>query len=490
MADIHRTSDVVLVFPRTGSMDVKGILIEIPQSVLFLASCLIKEGFSVKIIDQRVEDNWKEILKKEAPGAKIIGISSMTGKQIHYGLEMARFVRKISKAKIVWGGIHPSIMPEQTAKHSLVDAVCIGEGEEAIIEMLRKDWKDVKGLCFKDKETGKLVRTEERKFLDMNKIPELAFHLLKMENYFIPFVGVKALHLHTSRGCPHRCAFCYNLIFNKSKWRAMDAKKVSGIIKEVVGKFKVGGIVFADDNFFVDLKRVEDIFKDLDKKNIQIRWKANVRIDCIDRMSEEFLTFLEEHGLDTLDIGVESGSDATLKNIQKDITAEQIYRVNKKLASRNIWIRYSFMMGMPNETESDRAETMKMIVTLTQQNKKAMIGNVAIFSPYPGCKMFNDVIQRGYLPPKSLEEWGNFSYTTTKLPFIDRKLSKKLENISHMSRFVDGRSVRRYLVKRPVMWNMANFYSKIVRYRWKKGFFTFMPELEAFKFVFNKGWIR
>jgi hypothetical protein len=50
--------------------------------------------------------------------------------------------------------------------------------------------------------------------------------------------------------------------------------------------------------------------------------------------------------------------------------------------------------------------------------------------------------------------------------------------------------VRRYLVKRPVMWNMANFYSKIVRYRWKKGFFTFMPELEAFKFVFNKGWIR
>ncbi len=486
---MNKGYDVVLVFPRTGSMDVKGILIEIPQSVLFIAAYLVKAGFSVKIIDQRVDENWKEILKKEAVHAKIVGISSMTGKQIDYGIEIAKIVRKVSKAKIVWGGIHPSIMPEQTIKNNLVDVVCVGEGEEVMVNLMKnKNWEKVKGIYFK--KDGEVIKTEPQNFLDMNKTPEFPFHLLDMNNYFNPFVGVKALHLHTSRGCPNRCAFCYNRVFNKGRWRCMNAKKVAELMELVVKKFNLGGIVFAEDNFFVDLKRVEEIFKELDKKNIHIRWKADCRIDYLDRMSEEFLTFLENHGLDTLDIGVESGSDRTLKRIQKDITAEQVYRVNKKLAKRDITLRYSFMMGMPDESEKDRKETLMMILRLTEQNKNAMIGNVAIFSPYPGCKMFDEVIPLGYRPPTTLEGWADFNYTTTDMPFINKKIKKRLENISHMSRFVDGRMIKRYLIKRKLMWNMANIYSKIVRYRWKKEFFSFMPELEVFKFAFNRGWIR
>jgi len=310
--NLRGTTDVVLVFPRTGPMDIKGILIEIPYGVLFIASYLIREGFSVKIIDQRVDKNWKESLRKEAVNAKLVGISSMTGKQIFYGLEIAKFVRKISNTKIVWGGIHPSIMPEQTIKDSLVDVIVVGEGEETIVDILRKDLEKVKGIYFKKQ--GKIIKTEHREFLDMNNIPIQPFHLLRMENYFIPFVGVKAMHIHTSRGCPHRCIFCYNRNFNKMKWRCMNAKKVADIIEDAIEKFGIKGIVSTEDNFFVHFKRVEEIFRELDKRNIHIRWKANCRIDYLDRMSEEFLSFLEEHGLDTLDIGIESGSDKYLEN--------------------------------------------------------------------------------------------------------------------------------------------------------------------------------
>ena len=104
--------------------------------------------------------------------------------------------------------------------------------------------------------------------------------------------------------------------------------------------------------------------------------------------------------------------------------------------------------------------------------------------------MFDEVIKMGYSPPTNLEGWAEFNYTTTDMPFIDKKLKKKLENISHMSRFVDGRSVKRYLVKRPLMWNLSKIYSRVIRYRWERGFFSYMPELELFKFIFNKGWIR
>jgi radical SAM superfamily enzyme YgiQ (UPF0313 family) len=486
---VKKSPEVILVFPRTGSMDVKGILVEIPQGLLFIAAHLVKEGFSVRIIDQRIDENWKEILRKEAVNAKFVGISAMTGKQISYGLEIARFVRKISKAKIIWGGIHPTIMPEQTIRNNLVDIVCVGEGEEVMVNLLKKkDWKKIRGIYFR--ENGKVIKTEPQDFMNLNKTPPLPFHLFRINNYFIPFVGTKALHLHTSRGCPYRCAFCYNRIFNKSTWRAMDAKMVADLVEYVVKKFRINGIVFADDNFFVNVKRVEDIFKELDKRNIHIRWKANCRIDTLDRMGEDFISFLENHGLDTLDIGIESGSDKTLNQIEKDITAEQIYRVNKRLAKRKIRLRYGLMIGMPNENEEDREETLKMTLRLTEDNKNALIANISIFSPYPGCRMFDDVVKMGYSPPKNLESWADFNYTTTDLPFIDKKLQKKLENISHMSRFVDERSTKRYLVKRPLMWVVAQVYSKIVRRRWKKRYFSFMPELEIFKFAFNKGLIR
>jgi len=486
--NFKKANDVVLIFPRTGSMDIKGILIEIPQGILFIAAYLEKEGFKVKLIDQRVDEDWKKILKKETANAKFVGISAMTGKQIHYGIEIAKFVRKISNAKIIWGGIHPSIMPEQTIKNNLVDIIVAGEGEETMVDLLKKDLENVKGIYFK--KNGKIIKTESRNFLDLNKTPPLPFHLLEMNNYFIPFVGVRGIHLHTSRGCPHICTFCYNKVFNKSKWRCMNAKKVADMIENVVKKFNVSGIVFAEDNFFVDLKRVESIFQELDKRNIHIRWKANCRIDYLGKMSEEFLCFLENHGLDTLDVGVESGSDKILKDMQKDITTEQIYRVNKKLARTNIRLRYGFIMGVPNESEEDRNLTLQMILRIVKENEKALIANVAIFSPFPGCKMSDEVIKMGYSPPTNLRDWGNLSYTTTSMPFIDKKLGKKLENISHMSRFIDGRSVKRYLTTRPLMWNVANIYSKIVRYRWRKENFSFMPGLEIFKFVFNKGWIR
>ncbi len=482
-------TDAVLLFPRTGTMDIKGVLVEIPQSLLFIAAFLEKAKLSTKIIDQRVEKDWKTALRREAKNTKLVGISAMTGKQIDYGLKAAKVVRESSDAKIVWGGIHPSLMPEQTIRNDLVDAVVVGEGEETLVEMLKeKDWSKVKGIVFK--KGGKTISTKPRDFLDINKLPPPPYHLLKMENYFIPFVGARALHVHTSRGCPHRCTFCYNRVFNQGRWRAMKAKKAADMIEEMVKRFDLDGVVFTEDNFFVDLKRVEDIFKELDRRSVKIRWKGDCRIDYLDRMSESFLSFLEEHGLDTLNIGVESGSQRVLKRIQKDITVEQIYRVNKKLAKTNITPRYSFMMGFPDETEEDRRATMGMIVRIIEDNKKAMIGNVSLFSPYPGCEMFKEAIERGFSPPGSLEGWADLDLTTIDMPFIDKKLRKRLENISHMSRFVDGISVSRYLKTRPLIRALALVYSRIVRYRWKRGFFSFMPELAIFKILYKRGMIR
>ena len=121
-------SDIILCYPKTG-FDVK-LFRSLPLSVLTVAAGLV-EDFEVKIIDQRVENNWKGKLKKELDDSPTcVGISTMTGSQIGYGLQMSKFIRENNEGvKIVWGGPHPTLLPLQTLENELVDIVVVGEGD-------------------------------------------------------------------------------------------------------------------------------------------------------------------------------------------------------------------------------------------------------------------------------------------------------------------------------------------------------------------------
>src|SRR3989344_4801061 len=104
-------SEVILIFPRLESE--KAMLL--PIAVLTIAAPLVKNGFSVKIIDQRVDKNWRETLLKELKQKPlIVGISALTGKQIKYGLEAVKIVKENSGTPVVWGGVHSSLLPKQT----------------------------------------------------------------------------------------------------------------------------------------------------------------------------------------------------------------------------------------------------------------------------------------------------------------------------------------------------------------------------------------
>ena len=122
--------DVILIYPRTG-VDL-GATVAPPHSVLAIAAPLPSKGYNVKIIDQRVDPEWQisliEYLKRNPI---CVGISCMTGTQIYFAIEAAKVVRNATNGKvpIVWGGPHPSLLPEQTLQSEYVDVVCVGEGE-------------------------------------------------------------------------------------------------------------------------------------------------------------------------------------------------------------------------------------------------------------------------------------------------------------------------------------------------------------------------
>ena len=180
-----------------------------------------------------------------------------------YALAFARKVRKEKpNVPIVWGGVHPTLLPEQTVKNEYVDVVVRGEGEAVVVDLADciasgKPLDKVKGITFK---VNKEIRNNpDAEIIDMDKIPiELPFELLKLDKY--PSLTAGRVHIQTSRGCPHRCGFCYNILFNRHAWRGKSAKRVLDEIEFLMQKFPQTKIIDPiDDNFFVDKKRVEDI---------------------------------------------------------------------------------------------------------------------------------------------------------------------------------------------------------------------------------------
>src|SRR5450756_2703781 len=143
-----------------------------------------------------------------------VGITAMSGPQIRYGLE---FARRVHAAKphvpIVWGGVHPTLLPEQTVASDFVDVVVRGEAEQVVGPLADAlaagaPLDAVNGLTYKA--DGAIRSTPDADLIDLDTIPvELPYDLLELDRY--PTLQAGRVHIQTSRGCPSRCGFCYNL---------------------------------------------------------------------------------------------------------------------------------------------------------------------------------------------------------------------------------------------------------------------------------------
>ena len=253
-------SDVLLFQPATGFYD--KIVKSIPLGLLSISRYLDKEGYKIKIIDQRVDGNWQNNLKKELKKSPIcFGTTSATGYPIYNALNASKFVKDNSDIPVVWGGIHTTLLPKQTIANKNIDVVMKGEGELTFYNLVKdieknKSLENVKGICYK--EGRKIIENVNASYLDLNELPLVPYHLIKFKDYS-QFSYGRDISMETSRGCPMNCTFCYEPVVSNHKWRCMEPKKVIENIKYVVDKFKVNNIWFLDDNFFVDIKRANKI---------------------------------------------------------------------------------------------------------------------------------------------------------------------------------------------------------------------------------------
>lgn len=398
--------------------------------LLCIASYLDKRGVPVKIIDCARQEDWASILDKELPDTSYAGFSLMTT-QIPSALQVAGRVRQFNPdIKLIWGGAHVAFFQKEILESGLVDFAIAHEGEETLWELIRelekdpdlRDFPNIKGLGYKN---GKeIIINPKRDLLPMSEIPLPDWNL-------VPEEILKRLELvptHTSRGCPHRCAFCINAI-TQNRWRTRNAEEVLKDIAVIKSKPAFAGkkLRFWDENFFVDLKRVREIVDGMISQNLVIPWETTIRADYFSRpeMTDDFVAKLRKSGCYLLSFGAESGSVKILKKIDKDVTKEQILNSARQCLKHDIIPQYSFMVGLPGEEKKDIWQTIGLIEELIKLDKKVQILGPQAFRPYPGSTLYQECLKSGWKAPGSLKEWSmaiidELSYLTPyQFPWVE-----------------------------------------------------------------------
>ena len=244
---------VLLFFPHVG--DETDVWMPFPY--LYLAPFLEKAGYTVSIIDSRVEPDWQYKLRKELKDAFALGVTSMSGPDLKPAIEASQIARDMeSNISIMWGGHHASALPDEVFEAGLADYVFLGPAEFTFPKVLDAVYlkkeipSDMKGVLYKH--NGKIVgiRQPNNAIFDYEEAP--AYHLIDIEKYRSKN---NVVAYFKTRGCPFKCTFCATGNFNTShKLKHQYHREIKYLLQDL----KFSNLVFRDPTFFLKASTVMD----------------------------------------------------------------------------------------------------------------------------------------------------------------------------------------------------------------------------------------
>ncbi|RLC75822.1 MAG: B12-binding domain-containing radical SAM protein, partial [Chloroflexi bacterium] len=306
-----------------------------PLGLAYLAAISESKGHEVRAYDGEVDpEPLEQVVRNFNPD--VVGITATTV-QIKRAWKVAEKIKELCDIPVILGGVHPTLLPEDSVSHPAVDIVVRGEGEytwEELISALEKgckpeDLEKIQGLTFKTP-SGEIVSTPDRPVIqDLDSLPFPVYHCFKMYLYtnLQPTIDHlppgRSFPIMTSRGCPYRCSYCSQI--GPRRWRMRSPENVVAewrwLVKEM-GALEIGVL---DDTFNIDRERVIRICDLLIKEKLnRIPWIMinGIRANLVDK---ELLRKMREAGCIRTAFGVESGDQRILDEvIHKQLTLEQI----------------------------------------------------------------------------------------------------------------------------------------------------------------------
>jgi anaerobic magnesium-protoporphyrin IX monomethyl ester cyclase len=328
-----------------------------PLGVLYLAANLKAHDHEVAVIDM-------ETIGDPIPtGADFYGISA-TSPQISSVPDIVRRIRSADPyCYIALGGPHATVakdkelLPEDLG----LELIVRGEADTMISWLVQKDVVGYAGVGYVE---------------DIDILPFPDRTAIDIHSYDYRIDGKKATTMVTSRGCPYSCAFCCK------PQHVVRFRATSNVLKEAKAIKEIGfdGVMIYDDEFFLSAKR--DIGLAWGLSQLDLVWRCFSRSNLVLQHSR-VVEIAAECGLREILLGIESGSNTILKNINKKLTREQNVKAVKFLKRLGIRVKAALIVGLPGETHETIKETESFVEEAEPEDC-----DFTMLSVYPGSDLW------------------------------------------------------------------------------------------------------
>lgn len=426
-----------------------------PTGIALLSAMLKREGFTVDLFDCTFYKNalnvnypfyhsalrpvnWAEKgirflesdmvadfqKKVDDFGPDLIAVSVVENTYF-IGLDMVKSLRK--RVPTVFGGVFATYAPDKIAREDVVDFICRGEGEEAIVDLCTRLCR---GLPVHDtpnfwvKSDGKLIKNPMRRAVDINMLPLPDFDLFDPQSIYRPMQGKiwRTIGYETQRGCPYTCTYCNspsnNEIYDSEKsgrfYRKKRMDQVHAELSALVKQYEPELIYFVVDTFLAmgDAEFLELANMYLD---FRIPFWMNTRCETITVQRAEWL---ERMNCLRMSMGIEHGNpEYRAKVLRRPVSNERMLKAFRAVAGRCYAANGNSIIGMPEENRELVFDTVNFN---RQLPKEIECSGAFIFAPYHGASLRDLAIQRGYLDPKSIVSLNSLEGSMLDMPNLSR----------------------------------------------------------------------
>lgn len=370
------------------------------EGLAAMAASLQHAGHRVALLHLTRPPSREEFL--EALGRydpALVGLT-VRSSALSYCAQYTAWVKEVLQVPVVWGGYHPTLAPEDCMAFPGVDGVCLGEGDEAVVELADalaggRDPRRVRSMWFHT--PAGIVRNPVRPLVeDLDLLPLPDFGIFERSR--LQATRARAATAMVSRGCPFRCGYCSNhrqraVYPNAHRYPRFRSPPgaVAYLRKLLTWSPGTREIRFLDNVFGLRRDWLEE-FCDLYRREIGLPFACNQRPDLLDRNRASLLAAA---GCRTVYMGIESG-DPQIRRVVlgrpvSDERMVEAFRTCREVGMSTV--AYN-MIGLPGE---DRSSVLATARLNARARPSAVV--VSVFSPYPGTDLYEISVREGYVHP-------------------------------------------------------------------------------------------
>lgn len=421
-----------------------------PLGLAYIAAVLENKGYVVNIIDANAErlsvsETVARIVNFKADIAGLTAVTPTIGicANIAEGLK-----KKNNSILTVIGGIHVTVLPEETLKRYLdFDFLIRGEGEFALLELLEalnknSSFINIKGLAYRAMDSV-IVNEPQIHIENLDQLPFPARHLLKNRLYKT-FDSDKMTCVIAMRGCPAKCIYCAVNLVSGKKCRKRSPSNVIEEIQLCVSDYNTRFIAFLDDTFTFDKLWVQSLCGEFIKTglNRRVRWSCLTRVDNV---GYDLLRQMKQAGCARVEFGIESGAGEILEYLKKGITIQQMKEAFWAAKKAGLSTMGFVILNVPGETKETIAQTKRLIMELAPDFLQ-----LSFATPYPGTELFQLCVKDNLLITR---DWARYIFLNNQIIKNNLITESELKNLM--------RSLQRSFYLRPkYLFNMFVYICK------------------------------